>query len=302
MKNFIATFSILSTFCIILFSCETDEPPNIKQDISGVWVLSELYSTTYQNDTEIIYEADIPVYSEEIEFLPEGLYIVGSDIDPAFNEQLAFAFAGNLQNYNNDSTYNEVDDISTKIFGTWETHINVDGDNILHFDKYVNGEDSYMFLDHVDENSLTMTMVVNQYYSDININNFEYLAKYQATWDVQLYTEYYFNEGFAYEDGYDVGEIIGYYDGYYDHYDAAYSDVAEDDLSAEEFYIFSLFYGSTYADTFFENYDPSLADIDFDYGLLDGYDAGYIIGENEAIQHDNGKAKSVILTYKLIRK
>lgn len=291
MKNFTLSFGIISSLCIVLFSCETDEPPSIKADISGVWVLDELYSVTYQNETEVIYEVDIPVYGERVEFLEEGLYLVGTDPDPEFNEQLGFAFASQLQNY-------EIDSTASKIFGTWESHINVDGDNIMHFDKFVNGQDSYMFLDNIDENSMTMTMVVNNNYSDINISNFVPLAEYQASWDARRYTEFYFNEGFAYEDGYDVGETVGYYDGYFDTY--SYEPDPEEAIKPE-YYIFNLIYGDRYADTFSENYDPALADPEFDIGLGDGYAEGYAKGESEAIQHDNGKDKSVTLTYEFTR-
>lgn len=287
MKNFIV-FSIISSMCIVLSSCETDAPPSIKEDISGVWVLDELYSITYQNETEVIHDVDIPVYSEQIEFLTEGLYIVGADPDPTFNEQFAFSFAGNLQNY-------EIDSTSSKIFGTWESHVNADGDDIIHFDKYVNGGDSFMFLDHVDENSLTMTMVVNQYYSNINIGNFLFLAEYQAAYDAK----FYFEKGIAYEDGYNCGETVGYYDGYNETY--SYEPDAENGIDPE-YYIFSLFYGSVYANTFLNNYDPDPADVDFDFGFWDGYSDGYIIGQNDANQHDDGKSKSVTLTYKLTRK
>ncbi|MDH5366500.1 MAG: hypothetical protein OEW67_05895 [Cyclobacteriaceae bacterium] len=283
MKSFIVTISIIASLSIILSSCETDEPPSIKQDISGVWVLEELYSFTYQNETEIIHEENIPVYGEEIEFLPEGLYIVGSDADPSFNEQLAFAFAGELVN-------ETLDTASWKIFGTWESHINVEGDQILHFDRYYSGLDSYMFVDDIDENNLTLTMVVNHEYSDINIENFVYPAEYQATWDATYYNDIYVDDGFAYDDGYDIGETIGFYDGYFDTYWDSYD------------YIFVLFYGFYYTDTFFNIYDPNLADVVFNSGFWVGYDDGYIRGENEAIQHDNGKDKSVTLTYKFTRK
>lgn len=282
MKSFIVKFSIIFSLGIILFACETDEPPNINQDISGVWVLEELYSDTYQNETEVIYSADLPVYGEELEFLSEGIYVVNYNLDTAYNEQFIFAFAGYLLNLDTLDAFGQG-------YGTWESHINAFGDNILHFDRREEGLDSYMFVDEINENSLTMTMVVNHEYPDINIENFYYPAIYQATWDARLSNEY-LDEGFAYEDGYGVGETIGYYDGY----NATYA--------GEDIYIFNLFYGAHYADTFLEKYDPNLADIEFDIGFWDGYDNGLKNGESEANQHDNGKEKSVTLTYKFTRK
>lgn len=290
-KTLFTKLIITAVLGIILFSCETDEPPSIKEDISGVWVLEELYSITYQNETEVIYEEDLLTYEEEIEFFPEGLYIVNYDEDSAYNSQLAFAFAGNALNYP-DSTYSEVFG-ETKIFGTWESHINVDGDNILHFDKWVEGNDSFMFLDNVDENNLTMTMKVNQYYSDVNISNFESLAKYEAIYYAQVYSDYFedfVTDDFLYEEGYDVGEIIGFYEGY---------NLSIDDFEAHNFI---LYYGYHYYTTFFEYYDETYVDIDFVEGFWTGYVEGSNRGETEAMKHNNDKVKSVTLTYKLRKK